>query len=121
MPFALGLPGELGPFEYWDIIGLEKGVQLIKESGEKVPVWVTDMIGAGFTSFYSKKDGKKLYYDQILKAYQPIPGQDSLVILDNYRSKSPVHKTSETILHDIGEGVLCLNSPVPITLLVKEY
>lgn len=108
-----GFAWELGPFEYWDIIGLEKGVQLIKESGEKVPSWVTEMLSTGFTSFYSKKDGKKLYYDQILKAYQPIPGQDSLVILDNYRSKPPVHKTSETILHDIGEGVLCLEFTSP--------
>ena len=42
------------------------------------------------------------------KSYEEIPGTSGMVILDNYRSQSPVHTTSETILHDIGDGVLCL-------------
>jgi 3-hydroxyacyl-CoA dehydrogenase len=108
-----GFAWELGPFEYWDIIGLEKGVQLIEQAGEKVPTWVREMISLGFTSFYTKKEGKRFYYDSGSKAYAQIPGQDSLIILDNYRSQAPVHKTSETILHDIGEGVLCLEFTSP--------
>jgi 3-hydroxyacyl-CoA dehydrogenase len=108
-----GFAWELGPFEYWDIIGLEKGVQLIQAAGEKVPSWVHEMLALGFTSFYTKKDGKKWFYDLLSKDYQAIPGQDNLIILDNFRSRSPVNKTTETILHDIGSGVLCLEFTSP--------
>ncbi len=31
-----------------------------------------------------------------------------MIILDNYRDRPPVHSTSETRLHDVGDGVLCL-------------
>ena len=68
-----GFAWEMGPFEYWDIIGLEKGVKLIGEAGEKVPSWISEMVSLGFTSFYTKKEGKRFYYDPVSKAYQPIP------------------------------------------------
>jgi 3-hydroxyacyl-CoA dehydrogenase len=103
-----GYAWEMGPFEYWDVIGLEKGIEMAEALGEKVAAWVKEMAAAGHASFYKIEDGKRLYYDLDTKKYQPVPGSEELIILDNLRTQSPVHKTSETIVHDIGDGVLCL-------------
>ena len=103
-----GFGWEMGPFEYWDAVGVEEGVAAAEAQGEKIPKWVKTMLAKGITSFYQSKDGKRFYYDIRSKKYKPIPGSDAFIILDNFRDQAPVHKTSETILHDIGDGVLCL-------------
>ncbi|PHN04604.1 3-hydroxyacyl-CoA dehydrogenase/enoyl-CoA hydratase family protein [Flavilitoribacter nigricans] len=103
-----GYAWEMGPFEYWDAIGVEKGIEMAEAQGETIASWVKDMLAAGFTSFYKREDGKRKYYDQESKSYVVIPGSDELIILDNYREQSPVFKNAEVTLHDIGDGVLCL-------------
>ena len=66
------------------------------------------MVAAGITSFYKREAGQQYYYDIPAKGYKPVKGTEDFIILDNYRDQKPVHTTSETILHDIGDGVLCL-------------
>ncbi len=103
-----GFAWELGPFEYWDVIGIEKGIEAIKAEGETPAAWVTEMLAAGNNSFYKRQGGKLLFYDIASKTYLPIPGTEEFIILDNIRENAPVNKTSESLLHDIGDGVLCL-------------
>ena len=103
-----GYAWEMGPFEYWDAIGVKEGIKMAEAQGETIAAWVKEMTDAGFTSFYKREDGKRKYYDQTSKSYKVIPGSDEMIILDNYREQSPVFKNSEVILHDIGDGVLCL-------------
>ncbi len=103
-----GYAWEMGPFEYWDIIGLQKGIEMAEAHGETIAPWVKDMHAAGHDSFYKSENGARLYYDIASKSYKMIPGSAAFIILDNYRNRAPVHKTSETILHDIGDGVLTL-------------
>ena len=103
-----GYGWDLGPFHYWDIIGIAEGKCLAEEAGEKVADWVQEMLDAGHTSFYKREDGALKYYDIPSKSYKTIPGTEQLVILDNYRDKDLVYSNSEINLHDIGDGVLCL-------------
>jgi 3-hydroxyacyl-CoA dehydrogenase len=103
-----GYAWEIGPFEYWDIVGVEKGIEIAEANGDKVADWVKEMVAAGNSSFYKREDNARKYYDIDSKSYKTIPGTEGYIILDNYRSKTPVHKTTETILHDIGDGILCL-------------
>ncbi len=103
-----GFGWDVGPFQYWDMIGVEKGIELAEAQGEKIADWVKEMVQNGHTSFYKLESGQKKYYDQNTKSYQPIAGADAFIILDNQREKAPINKTSETVLHDIGDGVLCL-------------
>ena len=103
-----GYAWELGPFEYWDIIGVAKGVELAEAQGEIIAPWVKEMLSAGHTKFYQRQQGRRLYYDSASRSYQPIPGLESFIILNDLRDAAPVHTTSETVLHDIGDGVLCL-------------
>ncbi len=108
-----GFAWEMGPFEYWETIGIQKGVEAAEAEGEQVADWVKEMIAAGHDSFYRREDGMRKYYHLGSKSYQLIPGTEAFIILDNYRNQSPVHKTSETVLHDIGDGVLCLEFTSP--------
>ncbi|MDZ4704209.1 MAG: 3-hydroxyacyl-CoA dehydrogenase/enoyl-CoA hydratase family protein [Saprospiraceae bacterium] len=103
-----GYAWEMGPFEYWDAVGIQQGIEMAEAQGETIAAWVKEMLAAGYTSFYKREGGVRKYYDIPSKNYRPIPGSDSFIILDNYRDQAPVHTTSETVVHDIGDGVLCL-------------
>lgn len=103
-----GYAWEMGPFEYWDVVGIQQGIESAEAQGEKIAPWVKEMLAAGYTAFYKREGGVRKYYDIQSKNYRPIPGSDSFIILDNYRDRAPVHTTSETVVHDIGDGVLCL-------------
>lgn len=96
-----------GPFEYWDMIGLQKGIDLIKSSGDHLPNWVGEMASKGIASFYKIEDNKKWFYDISTSSYKELPGTASFIHLDNSRQKPPVYKNTECILHDIGDDVLC--------------
>jgi len=103
-----GYVWDFGPFEYWDLIGLERGIELIKAQKGQIPQWVADLQAAGGTSFYKFENGHKKYFNIQTKKYEPLLGTESLIILDTYREQTPVLKNSECTVHDIGEGVLCL-------------
>ena len=103
-----GYVWDYGPFQYWDLIGFDKGISLINESGETLPKWINDMKASGANCFYKYENGEKKYYDLSTHSYKKIPGSDAFIILDSYRQNSPVIKNSECSVHDIGEGVLCL-------------
>lgn len=103
-----GFGWEIGPFETWDIIGVEAGIKLIEAEGKKVPSWVKEMFDSGVTSFYSSSNGSKQYYDQNSKAYKVIPGTENLVILDTLRADNKVWGNSDTTVVDLGNGILNL-------------
>ena len=58
-----GFGWENGPFEIWDAVGVEKGIELMKAEGKEPATWVTEMLDAGETSFYSVKEGATYFYD----------------------------------------------------------
>ncbi|HPI07738.1 MAG TPA: 3-hydroxyacyl-CoA dehydrogenase/enoyl-CoA hydratase family protein [Saprospiraceae bacterium] len=103
-----GFAWEAGPFQLWDMVGVAEGVRLAEEQGEKIATWVKDMLAAGNSSFYKVENGKRFCYDPVSKSYQPLPGGDSFILLDTFRSNKPVYTNAECTLHDIGDGVLCL-------------
>ncbi|MEM9918970.1 MAG: 3-hydroxyacyl-CoA dehydrogenase/enoyl-CoA hydratase family protein [Bacteroidota bacterium] len=103
-----GFAWDVGPFEYWDMVGVKAGVEKAEAQGEKVADWVKEMVAAGHDSFYKTEDGQRKFYDKESKTYKTIPGTEGFIILDNHRQKEPIYKNSEVVLHDIGDGVLCL-------------
>lgn len=103
-----GFAWEKGPFEYWDLVGVSEAVQAAEAKGEKIAPWVSEMLAAGHTSFYKSEHGKRLCYNPGTKTYEALPGGEAFIILDAYRDKKPVFQNAEVTLHDIGDGVLCL-------------
>ncbi len=103
-----GYAWEKGPFELWDMLGVKEGAEMAEKRGEIISPWVKTMIAAGHNSFYKTEAGKRMYYDPASASYKPMPGGEAFVILDAYRSQKPVYSNAECTLHDIGDGVLCL-------------
>ena len=101
-----GFGWENGPFEIWDAVGLEKGLELIKEQGKEPASWVKEMMDAGISSFYTVKDGATYYYDIPSKSHKKVPGQDAFIILDNIRENKQVFKNSGAVIEDLGDGIL---------------
>tara|TARA_Y100000589_G_scaffold33529_1_gene28032 strand:- start:7349 stop:9754 length:2406 start_codon:yes stop_codon:yes gene_type:complete len=103
-----GFGWKLGPFETWDIAGVEKTFAKMKEEGYKVAAWVDEMLAAGITSFYMVEKGVKYFYDIQSKSYQVIPGKEQYLALDNLRDENTVWKNAGTTIIDLGDGVLNL-------------
>lgn len=102
-----GFGWEIGAFESWDVLGVEKITKAMKESGYKVAGWIDEMLAAGNKSFYKIERGKKLYYDQNSKTYKPLPGGDAFIVMSNYQDKQ-VWKNGSCRLYDLGDDVLGL-------------
>jgi 3-hydroxyacyl-CoA dehydrogenase len=103
-----GFGWENGPFEIWDAIGVEKGIELMKAEGYEPAAWVTDMIASGITSFYTLRDGATYYYAITHKTVEKIPGQESFIILNNIRDSKKIWNNSEAIITDLGDGIINL-------------
>jgi 3-hydroxyacyl-CoA dehydrogenase len=100
-----GFGWELGPFETWDAVGVEKTIPLMEAVGYKPNQWVYDMLAAGNKSFYKVESGQKKYYDIPTKSYQSIPGKENFIILEN-KSDGIIWKNADSKITDIGDGVI---------------
>jgi 3-hydroxyacyl-CoA dehydrogenase len=104
-----GFGWELGPFEYWDAIGVESMVNAMEAAGKKTAAWVKEMLSSGQKSFYQIKEGKPYYYDAVgSKALKQIPGTDAFILLDHIRSNKTVWKNAGSTITDIGDGIINL-------------
>ncbi len=103
-----GFGWENGPFEIWDAIGVEKGIELMKAENLEPATWVTEMLASGNKSFYTIKDGATYYYDIASKSQKKIPGQDAFIILNNIRESKKVWSNSGAVITDLGDGILNL-------------
>ncbi len=101
-----GYGWEHGPFQIWDAIGLNKGVELATARGLTPAPWIQEMVNSGIDAFYTTKNGSPYCYDRNTKGYKKIPGQDAFIILENLRDKTPVYQNKDFVLHDLGDGIL---------------
>ncbi len=103
-----GFGWENGPFEIWDAIGVEKGIELMKAEGLTPANWVTEMIASGNTSFYTVKEGATYFYNIPTKSQVKVPGQDNFIILNNIRESKKIWSNSGAVIEDLGDGILNL-------------
>jgi 3-hydroxyacyl-CoA dehydrogenase len=103
-----GFGWELGPFETWDVIGFEKGIQIIQDSGKVPSAWVLEMQSLGKTQFYKVINGQQYYYSSTEKEYVLIPGTEHIVSLDNLRAENKIWGNADTTIVDLGDGILNL-------------
>jgi 3-hydroxyacyl-CoA dehydrogenase len=101
-----GFGWQHGPFQIWDAVGVEKGIEMMKAEGEEPAAWVKEMLESGSKSFYNVKEGNTYYYDIPKKEQVKVPGQDAFIILDNIRESKEVFKNSGVVVEDLGDGIL---------------
>jgi 3-hydroxyacyl-CoA dehydrogenase len=104
-----GFNWELGVFETWDAIGVERSVARMREEGAGVPANVERMLGSGAKSFYRTENGQRFYFDFHALAYKPVNDPPGAIILKSVKERTNVvKKNSGASLIDIGDGVACL-------------
>jgi len=101
-----GFGWELGPFQTWDIIGFERGMQLIEEQNKTVAQWVNDMKNSGISSFYKTENGLHYFYNIQTKQYDVVPGTENLISLETLRSEKKIWGNADSTIVDIGDGIL---------------
>ncbi|MDT0687562.1 3-hydroxyacyl-CoA dehydrogenase/enoyl-CoA hydratase family protein [Autumnicola psychrophila] len=101
-----GFGWEHGPFQIWNAIGVEKGIEMMNAEGYEPAAWVNEMLESGSKSFYTVKNGNTYYYDISKKEQVKVPGQDAFIILDNIRESKDVFKNSGVVVEDLGDGIL---------------
>ncbi len=104
-----GFAHELGVFEKWDAIGVEKSVARLREEGREVPASVEKMLAAGAKSFYKTENGARHYFDFAAGQYKPEHIPSGIIILKSLKDRSQViKKNAGASLIDLGDGVACV-------------
>ena len=101
-----GFGWENGPFEVWDSIGIQQGIDLMKSYNKKPAKWIEELVLSETKSFYSITNGYAYYYDISEKKHLIKPGQESFIILDNIRKTKLVWENEEFVVEDLGDGIL---------------
>ncbi|MCQ4034638.1 3-hydroxyacyl-CoA dehydrogenase/enoyl-CoA hydratase family protein [Kaistella montana] len=97
-----GFGWENGPFEIWDAVGVQKGIELATEAGYTVSDWVKSV-----GSFYKvNEEGQSIFFDKNSGNYNNIPGQEAFIILDNIRKNKTLWSNSGSAIQDLGDGII---------------
>jgi 3-hydroxyacyl-CoA dehydrogenase len=104
-----GFAHELGVFETWDVIGVEKSVARLREEGRPVPANVERMLEAGHQSFYKSEKGTRYFYDFAKHEYRPERARPGVLILKSLKERERVvKKNAGASMIDLGDGVACV-------------
>ncbi len=97
-----GFGWDVGPFETWDAVGVQKGFDEMQKLGIKPAAWVNDMVKAGRASFFV--DGT--YWDVTSKSSKPIPVPAREIQLPAVRKKGGVvFENDGATLYDLGDRI----------------
>lgn len=108
-----GFMHKAGPFEIWDMLGVKETVKKMKAAGYPAAKWVDAMLKAGVESFYqykrsspADKNGEKVaVYDVVKGKYAKLKKPEGVIVL---KQQKIVAQNAGATLHDIGDGVACL-------------
>ena len=103
-----GFAWELGPFEVWDAIGVEKMAQALQREGKQMPPLVNKVLATPEKSFYAREKGTTHYFDLAAGTHQPLAEQAGIIVLKSLKDRTPVvQKNAGASLVDLGDGVVC--------------
>ena len=101
-----GFGWELGPFEIWDAVGFENGVNAVKEANLNLPGWIISMQKNNKSSFYHIENNVKNYYDINENKHIKYPGLNDYISLVNLDESATVWKNKEASIKNIGDGII---------------
>jgi 3-hydroxyacyl-CoA dehydrogenase len=103
-----GFGWELGPFEVWDVLGVENVAARFAQEGRAVPPLVDRLLASGKKTFYESAKGVTSAYDVVTGSFQTVPEPEGVVILKSLKEQcKEVAKNAGASLVDLGDGVLC--------------
>ena len=108
----MGFNWEIGPFEVWDLAGVETTVARMKKEGKPVAANAEKLLAAGAKSWYKDDPSSpsgRAYFDLRSGQYKPVevaPGVWSVSTAK--KSNGVVKKNAGASLIDLGDGVGCI-------------
>jgi 3-hydroxyacyl-CoA dehydrogenase len=113
-----GFGHDVGPFEIWDMVGVEDILPAMKDFGFPPAKWVETMLDAGYNKFYQYRGDTKIgVYNPVLGKYQPIGRIPSLVLL---KEQNVINKNSSATLYDLGDGIACVEFHTKMNALDED-
>ncbi len=108
-----GFRQEMGPFEAWDALGVEKVTARLAREGRDVPKSVERMLASGARSFYELRESsgapRTEYFDLAAGGYRQLEARPGVLVLaDLKRAKREIKRNAGASLVDLGDGVLCV-------------
>ena len=103
-----GFGWEAGPFEIWDMLGVDRVVEAMDAGGFTCPGWVRDMSAAGRQSFYETRKGKRTVFIPSEGHAEVDEAPVDEISLATIRSgdAATVWSSDEAALLDLGDGVV---------------
>jgi len=103
-----GFAWELGPFEVWDAIGVEKLAHALERDGKQLPPLVRQVLSSPKKSFYEYEKGNTQYFDLAASALKPVEEPAGIIVLKSLKDRTPVvQENAGASLIDLGDGVVC--------------
>ena len=104
-----GFAWELGPFEMWDVLGVERMAQKFAQEKRELPPLVAKLLASGKHSFYESAQGELSAFEPATGAFAKVPEPPGIIILKSLKERSrEVAKNAGGSLIDLGDGVLCV-------------
>jgi 3-hydroxyacyl-CoA dehydrogenase len=108
----MGFNWEAGPFEVWDLAGVEQTVARMKKEGKPVAANAEKLLAAGAKSWYKDDPSSpsgRAYFDLRTGEYKPVPAAEGVwSVAVAKKSNGVVKKNAGASLVDLGDGVGCI-------------
>jgi 3-hydroxyacyl-CoA dehydrogenase len=105
----LGFGWELGPFEIWDALGVERVGKRMEQEGKTLPPLVVKLLASGDASFYRREAGRLYAFNLPTSKKVEIQERPEIIILPTLRERERVvARNAGASLIDLGDGVACL-------------
>ena len=103
-----GFAWELGPFEMWNAIGVERMAQVLERDGKELPPLAKKVLATPKKAFYETEKGSTHYFDLATSTLKPVEEPAGIIILKSVKDRTGVVQTnSGASLIDLGDGVIC--------------
>lgn len=117
-----GFMHEAGPFDIWDMLGVQATLKNMKAAGFAPAPWVTTMLKQGCETFYKYKNGVKVgVYDVSKQKYTTLQKTPGLIVLsDLKKAKKVISENPGASLYDIGDGIALVEFHTKMNALDDE-
>jgi 3-hydroxyacyl-CoA dehydrogenase len=103
-----GFGWELGPFETWDAIGFRWACERMLDEGAELPPLARELFDSGADGFY-RRGPDETSCATSGGVFTIVPARSEHIVLDDLRrAGAVVREGPDATLHDVGDGVACL-------------
>jgi 3-hydroxyacyl-CoA dehydrogenase len=103
-----GFAWELGPFEMWNAIGVERMAEALEREGKEMPPLAKRVLATPKKVFYETEKGSAKYFDVPTGSLKPVEEPAGIIILKSLKDRTPVVQSNVgASLIDLGDGVVC--------------